>query len=1023
MTGPRIDPGRPNLPPLHRILTPEEFEQARQLSPQALNANPFPILPPLAPKDATREIGGLPDAQNPNATTLTGGAKTASDAFQGLADHPLASALTALTATNPVTGTAVMGLMAKDLGDYTGQKLAEATMNEQDRAASEADPTRVSGKTAALDVALLAVPAGVRVARTLIKNTDLAARVAMHTQAIGDAWKSIFAPASRSPEAAQAAGILRATTGESAARYEQAAFKLDEFRRTIDPLPDAEKFAFIDAIEHGGAQPTPEFQAPADAIRATLDEHREAIRGLGTGKLEHFIKDYFPHIWEDPDRAATAFEASAGEQAKIAAGGKRPMEGSKAFLKERTIPTTAEGLALGLKPVSTNPVDLTLLKLREMQRYLMAHQSLNEMKDAGLVKYVASGNQAPDGYAKINDRIATVFGPRQGAVTLPEGANVDQTDVGVLGHRIMGEHWAPEPVAKVVNNYLSPGLRGNALYDAYRGLGNTLNQAQLGLSAFHAGMTSLDANVSRNALALEYLNSGRPGMALKKAASAPFAAVPGLIQGTVGDAINAKFGTDIKLGLGAKIRAAYLNPETAPEDMRALANAVKEAGGRVRQDSFYQTSTPATFIGHLKDEMAALRQGDIKGALKSDVKAGAVSLPALFELAAKPLMEHVVPLQKLGVFGEMAQKALADLPAEATLTERRAALAGAWDSVDNRMGQLVYDNLFWNKAFKDLAMSSVRSVGWNLGTIRELGGGMTDLAATGAGALKDGGEGAVSALTHRAAYAAALPITVGMYGAAYQYLRTGEAPSEPKDYFYPKTGEVDVDGNPERVQLPSYMKDLAAYSGHPWETVKHKMAPMPAAMLEMLENQDFYGDEIRNPNDPAVKQIMQEAKFIGEQVEPFAFRNQEESGKRGDQSNITKFGNWFGVTPAPRSEVRSDAQNQMSMYLGERRQSGASPEDAEARKARGDILNSLRLASQGKDGGDITQAVTDAIERGQVTPKNVIQILRRVGSSPAQERFKRLSAAQAIDVFQRATPKEKALFADALMKKIGRAGQ
>ena len=44
------------------------------------------------------------------------------------------------------------------------------------------------------------------------------------------------------------------------------------------------------------------------------------------------------------------------------------MEGSRAFLKQRTIPTTAEGIAMGLKPVSTNPVDLTLLKLYEMQR-------------------------------------------------------------------------------------------------------------------------------------------------------------------------------------------------------------------------------------------------------------------------------------------------------------------------------------------------------------------------------------------------------------------------------------------------------------------------------------------------------------------------------------------------------------------------------------------------------------------------------------------------------------------------------
>src|SRR5204862_1290930 len=136
-------------------------------------------------------------------------------------------------------------------------------------------------------------------------------------------------------------------------------------------------------------------------------------------------------------------------------------------------------------------------------------------------------------------------------------------------------------------------------------------------------------------------------------------------------------------------------------------------------------------------------------------------------------MEHIVPLQKLGVFGDLARFELERMPPEATLTERRAVLVKAWDSVDNRMGQLVYDNLFWSKTFKDLAMASVRSVGWNIGTIRELGGGMLDVATEGSKALR----GKPAELTHRAAYVMALPITVGMYGALYQYLRTGEGPT------------------------------------------------------------------------------------------------------------------------------------------------------------------------------------------------------------------------------------------------------
>lgn len=53
----------------------------------------------------------------------------------------------------------------------------------------------------------------------------------------------------------------------------------------------------------------------------------------------------------------------------------------------------------------------------------------------------------------------------------------------------------------------------------------------------------------------------------------------------------------------------------------------------------------------------------------------------------------------------------------------RAALGRAWDSVANRLGQLVYDNLFWNKVLKDLAMGAVRSVGWDVALPREVPGG------------------------------------------------------------------------------------------------------------------------------------------------------------------------------------------------------------------------------------------------------------------------------------------------------------
>lgn len=64
----------------------------------------------------------------------------------------------------------------------------------------------------------------------------------------------------------------------------------------------------------------------------------------------------------------------------------------------------------------------------------------------------------------------------------------------------------------------------------------------------------------------------------------------------------------------------------------------------------------------------------------------------------------------------------------ATEEVKNRALRQAWDSIDNRFGQLVYDNLFWNKSAKDIGMVMTRSLGWNLGTVREIGGGLKDLA-------------------------------------------------------------------------------------------------------------------------------------------------------------------------------------------------------------------------------------------------------------------------------------------------------
>ena len=183
-------------------------------------------------------------------------------------------------------------------------------------------------------------------------------------------------------------------------------------------------------------------------------------------------------------------------------------------------------------------------------------------------------------------------------------------------------------------------------------------------------------------------------------------------------------------------------------------------------------------------------------------------------------------------------------------------------------------------------MATVRSVGWNLGTFRELGGGALDMAKV-----------AEKGLTDRAAYVLALPFMAAAYGALTQYLYTGQAPRELKDYFFPRTGRIRPDGTEDRVSLPTYMKDVyaygedihnaVAYGGDPTQTIKNKANPLISMVSQMLNNQDYFGGAIRNPADPAVQQLAQEASFLVDEVEPFSLRNyQQQAKEKGEAPQV-----------------------------------------------------------------------------------------------------------------------------------------
>lgn len=776
-----------------------------------------------------------------------------------------------------------------------------------------------------------------------------------------EVWKSTLGYLKPTEAAGQA--DLRARTGELARKQAVLQERMKAEHARWRGRSDADMLAFADRVENGeadrqarGVTLNPKTQALLDkgkkslttqdknlatTLRTLLDEGRTSVQNLGTGKLDSWIEHYFPHIWSQKGKVGEAIGRLLG---------KRPLEGPKSFLKQRTIPTTAEGFDAGLKPVTTNPVDLALLKMHEMNRYVMAHRLLGDLKDAGTAKFVRFGDRAPEGWKPLDDKVFQVL-------------QYSEVEKGPI---LRGRYYAPEAVATPINRYVASGLKGIPLYDMVRGFGNTLNQLQLGLSGFHLGTTSLNSVISQFALGAKQAARGEILKGAKNILTAPAAPIRNLIQ-------------------GGRVAGDYLRPDQAKQ-YAATAKAVETAGGRVGMGEEYTNNA----IERMMQSFANKKY--LKGALQS--------IPAAIEAQAIPVLKWTVPRMKLGAFHDLASDIFARAQKNNWSQDRvRSELQKSWDSIDNRFGQVVYDNLNWNKVAKDLAFIGVRSVGWNYGTWRELGGGVKDLATQVGQALNKKGFD----VTDRMAYTFALPVTIAALGGMYQLAHTGKWPQTAKDYFYPKNGHVEDDGTEARSSLPSYMKDVFAVSQHPVDTALHKVNPAVGLMTEMLENKDYYGNEIRNTDDPAMAQLWQAVGHVGKSFLPFTLRNAQKRSQIGQKGPESQVENFLGITPAPRSVEQSDAEALAHEMIQRRAPAGAHTTAEQKRQQRiFDLENQVRSGTLTRD------ALKQKLDSGEVTEQDARTAITRARTSGLARAFKQLSIPESLKVWDVANDKERA---------------
>ena len=187
---------------------------------------------------------------------------------------------------------------------------------------------------------------------------------------------------------------------------------------------------------------------------------------------------------------------------------------------------------------------------------------------------------------------------------------------------------------------------------------------------------------------------------------------------------------------------------------------------------------------------------------------------------------------------------------------RRLEFRKAGKEVDNEYGELAYKTLFWNRLFKDLGIGSTLSMGWQLGFIREYGGGVVDAARFAKDLFK---KNTKAEITRRMLFTMDYTVQSMIIGGLVTWALTGALPDKLLDYFYPRSGEKGPDGSDLRFNTPFYTREFFALAEHIRKEgvlgglsamAKNKANPLIAPAFRAYENKDYYGDDIWDPHAP-----------------------------------------------------------------------------------------------------------------------------------------------------------------------------
>lgn len=603
-------------------------------------------------------------------------------------------------------------------------------------------------------------------------------------------------------------------------------------------------------------------------MQGALEDFRQAYHGLmewvAAEDKAHGIKyeledNYITHLFERKEEVASFLKQKFGSKF-----------GDPYFMKDRLGKTYEELLKMGYKPKYTNPEDIMMARVYASNIAHARVEMFEELAKSGLVKrvpFTKAGKAAespPPGWSErmwrspngkkyyAHDEAAAIL---HNAFETKSLWNME----GVLGDTFRGAMW--------IKNKIVPIRLLGFFHAAHIGL--LINNA----AAFtRVGKMLLAGNVS-------------PKLFFKELTSA---AVP--LSGVWDSGAN-----KILQAYWGKVPEASLN-----QGDRQLLMYMQEGGlvpGMAEQDR-------GTSLGRFKD---AVQQGKKTAIFRAPF--------AAIDALQYPMFHIWIPTLKIAAFARDTAVAMHLDPTLANDAAKRVqVLAKIRKSVDNRFGEMNYDTLFWNRMLKDAAVVNTLSLGWQLGFIREYGGGAVEIVK-GVAKEESLASMAKTGQLDRAMFATAYMAGGTLLAGLMTYAFTGEKP-EGLDWFYPRTGEEDADGKPKRVNTPYFTREIASIYMHMQKEgvvpgLKHLVMNKASGVFGLLSatatGVNGLDQEVRDPNGTAFEQLSQTLHFVFRDVEPISA-----GSFRDSSSSKEKTLNVMGFSPAPKYATETPLQAAVS---------------------------------------------------------------------------------------------------------------